>query len=137
VGRLAQGGSRELTVGMDILTDRHQVTRLEIVETGRRRRWSDAEKLRIVEESLSGPRLASATARRLLKSHSSERVFSLGRKFMGSVEIRARLTNEPLALQVLHQCIDRGARNIKCLSYSMRPGRPVLSKMRQHQPYSI
>src|SRR5829696_1119240 len=49
---------------MDILTDRHHVTRLEIVETGRRRRWSDAEKLRIVEESLSGPRLASATARR-------------------------------------------------------------------------
>ena len=49
---------------MAILTDRHQVTRLEIVETGRRRRWSDAKKLRIVEESLSGPRLASATARR-------------------------------------------------------------------------
>ncbi len=70
-------------------------------------------------------------------SHSSERFFSLGRKFMGSVEIRARLTNEPLALQVLHQCIDRGARNIKCLSYNMRPGRPVLSKMRKHQAYSI
>lgn len=34
------------------------------METGRRRRWSDSEKLRIVEESLSGPRLASATARR-------------------------------------------------------------------------
>ncbi|MGO4834183.1 transposase [Rhizobiaceae sp. 2RAB30] len=40
------------------------MSRLEIVETGRRRRWSDAEKLRIVEESFSGPRLASATARR-------------------------------------------------------------------------
>src|SRR5829696_3344551 len=49
---------------MDILTDRHHVTRLEVVETGRRRRWSDREKLRIVEESLSAPRLASATARR-------------------------------------------------------------------------
>lgn len=49
---------------MDILTDSHPVSRLEIVETGRRRRWSDAEKLRIVEESFSGPRLASATARR-------------------------------------------------------------------------
>ena len=48
---------------MDILTDSRRVSRLEVVETGRRRRWSDAEKLRIVEESFSGPRLASATAR--------------------------------------------------------------------------
>ena len=48
---------------MDILTDSRRVRRLEIVETGRRRRWSDAEKLRIVEESVSGPRLVSATAR--------------------------------------------------------------------------
>ncbi|UGY21028.1 transposase [Bradyrhizobium septentrionale] len=48
---------------MDILTDGRQVRRLEIVETGRRRRWSAAEKLRIVEESFSGPRLVSATAR--------------------------------------------------------------------------
>jgi transposase len=37
--------------------------RLEIVETGRRRRWSEDEKLRIVMESFSGPRLVSATAR--------------------------------------------------------------------------
>jgi transposase len=43
--------------------DRPQVSRLEIVETGRRRRWSEAEKLRIVEESLSGRRMVSATAR--------------------------------------------------------------------------
>lgn len=48
---------------MDILTDSRQVRRLDVVETGRRRRWSDAEKLRIVEESFSGPRLVSATAR--------------------------------------------------------------------------
>jgi len=48
---------------MDILTDSRRVRRLEVVETGRRRRWSDAEKLRIVEESCSGPRLVSATAR--------------------------------------------------------------------------
>ena len=40
------------------------VGRLEVVETGRRRRWSAAEKLRIVEESLAGERQASATARR-------------------------------------------------------------------------
>jgi transposase len=49
---------------MDILTDSRPISRLEIVDTGRRRRWPDETKVRIVEESLSGPRLASATARR-------------------------------------------------------------------------
>src|SRR5208282_517608 len=49
---------------MDDLTDTRHISRLEIVDTGRRRRWSAAEKLRIVEESFSGPRLASVTARR-------------------------------------------------------------------------
>src|ERR1019366_3968496 len=48
---------------MDSLTDTRPISRLEIVDTGRRRRWSDEAKVRIVEESLSGPRLASATAR--------------------------------------------------------------------------
>ena len=38
--------------------------RLEIVETGRRRRWSAAEKRRIILESLAGPRRVSSTARR-------------------------------------------------------------------------
>jgi transposase len=38
--------------------------RLEVVETGRRRRWSEDEKVRIVLESLAGPRLVAATARR-------------------------------------------------------------------------
>src|SRR5580658_10511860 len=38
--------------------------RLEVVETGRRRRWSDEEKLRIVLESLETPRAISSTARR-------------------------------------------------------------------------
>ena len=49
---------------MDDLTDTRHINRLEIVDTGRRRRWSAAEKLRIVEKSFSAPRLASATARR-------------------------------------------------------------------------
>ncbi|MFY9839303.1 MAG: transposase [Xanthobacteraceae bacterium] len=49
---------------MDDLTDSRHTNRLEIVNTGRRRRWSAAEKLRIVEESFSAPRLASAMARR-------------------------------------------------------------------------
>jgi transposase len=42
----------------------YSVEKLAVVETGRRRRWSDEEKLRIVTESFAGPRLASATARR-------------------------------------------------------------------------
>jgi len=49
---------------MDSHNDSRHISRLEIVDTGRRRRWSEAEKLRIVEESFSGPRQASATARR-------------------------------------------------------------------------
>src|SRR3954447_18055322 len=49
---------------MDVVTDSHQVRRLEVVETGRRRRWTDWQKLRIVQESLSRPRLTAATARR-------------------------------------------------------------------------
>jgi transposase len=41
-----------------------QVGRLEVVETGRRRRWSEDEKLKIVLESLEAPRQVAATARR-------------------------------------------------------------------------
>src|SRR6056297_1196897 len=44
--------------------DSSLISRLEIVETGRRRRRSEAEKLRIVEESDLGRRQVSATARR-------------------------------------------------------------------------
>jgi transposase len=44
--------------------DSPEVTRLEVVETGRRRRWTEEEKLRIVMESLSGRRLGLETARR-------------------------------------------------------------------------
>ena len=46
--------------------DRHTISsldRLEVVETGRRRRWLEEEQLRIVLESLAAPRLVSATAR--------------------------------------------------------------------------
>jgi transposase len=47
--------------------DSHTISalnRLEVVETGRRRRWSEEEKARIVLESMSEPRLVAATARR-------------------------------------------------------------------------
>lgn len=49
---------------MDSHIESRLVSRLEVVDTGRRRRWSEAAKLRMVEESLAGPRVASATARR-------------------------------------------------------------------------
>jgi transposase len=49
---------------MDMQTHSAQARRLEVVETGRRRRWSENEKQRIVLESLQGPRQASSTARR-------------------------------------------------------------------------
>src|SRR5690242_15084645 len=41
-----------------------QIERLELVDTGRRRRWSEDEKLKIVLESLQAPRQVAATARR-------------------------------------------------------------------------
>jgi transposase len=40
-----------------------QVERLDVVETGRRRRWTDDEKLKIVLESMQAPRAISSTAR--------------------------------------------------------------------------
>lgn len=49
---------------MDSHTHSAQVARLEVVDSGRRRRWSDEEKLKIVLESLAVPRQVSATARR-------------------------------------------------------------------------
>ena len=41
-----------------------QVSRLEVIETGARRRWTIEEKRRIVAESEAGRRQVSATARR-------------------------------------------------------------------------
>ncbi|MGV7216413.1 IS66-like element accessory protein TnpA [Bradyrhizobium sp. UFLA05-112] len=49
---------------MDRHTHSAQIERLGVVETGRRRRWSEDEKLKIVVESLQGVRQVSATARR-------------------------------------------------------------------------
>jgi transposase len=41
-----------------------KISRLEVVETGSRRRWTPEEKLRIIAESIAVPRNVSATARR-------------------------------------------------------------------------
>ena len=53
-----------ITASMDSDTHSARVARLEVVDSGRRRRWSDEEKLKIVLESLAVPRQVSATARR-------------------------------------------------------------------------
>ena len=45
-------------------TTMSKVSRLEVIQTGARRRWTPGEKLRIVAESASVPRNVSATARR-------------------------------------------------------------------------
>ena len=41
-----------------------KASRLEVISTGARRRWTLKEKQRIVAESFAGPRLVSVTARR-------------------------------------------------------------------------
>lgn len=53
---------------MDVNKSSLQGKRLEIVETGRRRRWSEDEKLKIVIESLQSADQMTATAR--VPSHS-------------------------------------------------------------------
>jgi transposase len=51
-------------VSMDSDRRSTQVERLQVVDTGRRRRWSEEEKLKIVVDSFQGPRQVAATARR-------------------------------------------------------------------------
>jgi transposase len=49
---------------MDMIMDTPRVSRLDVLDSGRHRNWTDEAKLRIVAESYSAPRQASATARR-------------------------------------------------------------------------
>ena len=81
----------------------YSVEKLAIVETGRRRRWSDAEKLRIVTESLAGPRLASATARR----HG----ISPGQLFTWRRELRVLPDRPAIASpQMVRVCVEDGSK---------------------------
>jgi transposase len=61
---------------------------LEVVETGRRRRWTEDEKLRIVAESQSGSRLVSSTARRHGISRSL--LTTWRRQFGGSLAVKGK-----------------------------------------------
>jgi transposase len=91
-----------LTGPMDILTDSHQVRRIDLVESGRRRRWTESAKLKIVQESLAGPRLTAATARRhgisrqlLLNWRKAWREGRLGGDAEASGFVPAVVTSEP------------------------------------------
>ncbi|WP_341487461.1 transposase [Pararhizobium sp. A13] len=94
---------------MDIYTDSHRDNRLEIVDTGRRRRFSKEVKLRIVAESLLEPGLCATTARRhgisrsqLYEWRKLARAGKLGDiEAIDAVEgfIPAVITTEPLASQ--------------------------------------
>src|SRR5262249_29312066 len=64
--RLLMARAVLLSVLMSSHKDRPQVSRLEIVETGRGRRWSDAEKLGIVEASRRSLWRRSTSRRRAL-----------------------------------------------------------------------
>src|SRR3954453_470047 len=54
-----------------------KVSRLDVISTGARRRWTLDEKQRIVAESYSAPRVASVTARR--NGLSASQLFPWGR----------------------------------------------------------
>jgi transposase len=49
---------------MSTHTSTPRVSTFEVIQTGARRRWAAQEKLRIVAESLDGPRMVKPTARR-------------------------------------------------------------------------
>ncbi|WP_245290361.1 MULTISPECIES: transposase [unclassified Shinella] len=63
---------------------------MDIIELGRRREFTDAVRLRIVEESYSAPRLASATARKYGLSRSQlntwRRAYREGRLAIGDFD---------------------------------------------------
>ena len=77
---------------MDVNKDsyRPDVSRLDIIELGRRRKFTDAVRLRIVEESYSAPRFASATARKYGLSRSQlntwRRAYREGRLAIGNFD---------------------------------------------------
>jgi transposase len=67
-------------------TDREIVplSRMEVVETGRRRRWSDEEKLRILEAaSMPGVRVRAVARRHEV---APSQIYDWRKKFFGSVE---------------------------------------------------
>ena len=87
---------------------RSQVEVLSVVDKGRRRDWTNAEKVRIVEESLRGYRQCAATARRYEISRAlltrwrrdfrSGRLAAEGRPQFMALQVAAE-ANAPMAKQ--------------------------------------
>lgn len=101
--------------------DRHTNStfeRLEIVETGRRRRWSEAAKEQIVLESLSAPRQISATARRHNISRSLlliwRRAFLAGSDKASPSFVPAVLTAEPVRVPEVAPSMSRTEVVLRC-----------------------
>ena|SRR5271166_1939644 len=84
-------------------TPNSKVSRLEVVSTGARRRWTLEEKQRIVAESYGGPRLVSVTARR--NGLSASQLFTwrrLAREDRLSGDAVPALTSQDSAGEYLH-----------------------------------
>ena len=82
---------------MDDPKFRSQIEVLSVVDKGRRREWTDAEKVRIVEESLRGFRQCAATARRY---EISRALLTRWRRDFRSGQLVAGIRPQFLAVQV-------------------------------------
>ncbi len=73
---------------MSTNTSTPNISAIEVIQTGARRRWTSEEKLRIVAESYSGRRMVKPTARRY--------GLSTGQLYMWrSMALQSKLSNEP------------------------------------------
>ena len=92
---------------MDDPKFRSQIEVLSVVDKGRRREWTDAEKVRIVEESLRGFRQCAATARRYEVSRA---LLTRWRREFRSGQLVAGSRPQFLAVQVASDAANTGAR---------------------------
>jgi transposase len=107
------------------------VNRLEVVDTGRRRRWSDEEKARIVLESMAGPRLVSVTARRHGIARSQllawRRLLAADRREAPAGFVEAEITPGATALPAPRQgAATRANATDRRLEIALRNGRRVI-----------
>ena len=116
---------------MDSHTHSAQVDRLQVIETGRRRRWSDEEKLRIVMESAAGPRLIPSTARR--HNISPSQLFSWRRSF-GLLTSDATQGSDPVFLSIAVEDNVAAAASCKSSSRVALTGASMLQRIEIEVP---
>jgi len=92
---------------MDDPKFRSPIEVLSVVDKGRRREWADAEKVRIVEESLRGFRQCAATARR---HEVSRALLTRWRRDFRSGQLVAGGRPQFLAVQVASDAANTAAR---------------------------